>query len=183
MAPVDWLPLISTAVGAAVALCGTLLADLLRARGQHDRDNRIDRRQSYLDFVLALEAVHSRLREVADPAKAPPDLVQAARRAFSEAKVYEAREKLLMSGSPAVVQAGERALLGVGGLREAVAGGAKLHTAAYHDPYHNYAGTLWQLRGSIRSDLGAAGLEPGDLDKPSWDTRERCAFCRSEVGD
>jgi hypothetical protein len=179
MCTVDWIPLISTAVGAAVALIGTMLADTLRSRGEHHRDNRIDRRRSYLDFVLALEGAHSRLRDVADPKATFPDLRQETSRAMGEGRVYEAREKLLMSASPAVVTAGERALRGLGALRDTVAAGAKRRTPAYHDAYHEYAGTLWRLRMSIREDLGAPGLTPADLNKPSWDSRQTCAFCQS----
>jgi hypothetical protein len=179
---VDWTPLVSTAIGGAVAMGGALLADRLRHHGQRERESRAERRQCYVDFVVAIDASHSRLRQISDPAEAISDPHYEASRVFGVHHVYEAREKLLMSGSAAAVGAGERVLNRLGALRDAVGAGAQRRTAAFHDPYHEFAEALWRLRRTIREDLGASGLSPADLDKPSWDSRETCAFCRANAG-
>jgi hypothetical protein len=80
-----------------------------------------------------------------------------------------------------VLTAGERALIALGKLRKAVGDGAKRQTPEFHDAYHEFAGRLWQLRRSIRQDLGAGDLVPADLDKPSWDSRETCDFCQRRL--
>src|SRR6476659_8817306 len=94
MPTVDLVPFVSTAVGAAVALLGTLMADLLRGRGERDRTNRRDRRKSYLSYVVALDAAHTQLREVADPNHVPEDPRREAARAVTRSRVYETRERL-----------------------------------------------------------------------------------------
>jgi hypothetical protein len=172
---VDLVPLVSTAVGAAVALLGTLLADTLRNRGQRDRDNRSERRVGYLEFVVALDKAHGAFRHIADAGG--PDVVRQTRAAFTENRVYETRERLIMTANPAVIRAAEHAFVGLLGIRDAIRAGARLDTSAYHDQYHIYAGSLWALRRAIREDLGASDLKPQDLDKSTWDTRETCLFC------
>ncbi len=183
MCTVDWIPLASTAVGAAVALIGTVLADVLRSRGQRDRDNRADRRQSYLDYVLALNAAHSRLRQIAGSTSPipDPDLHLETGRAIRDNDVYVGREKMLMSADRSVLGAAERALLGLLGLRDAVRTGARTHTVEYHAAYHAYAESIWDLRRAIRADLGGADLAPSDLEKPSWDSRATCSFCQAQA--
>jgi hypothetical protein len=181
MCTVDLVPLVSTAVGAAVALLGTIVADLLRGRGERDRTSRRDRRKSYLAYVVALDAAHTQLREVADPNHVPQDPRREANQAVTRSRVYENRERLLMSGTPAVLTAGERALVALAKMRRVVGDGFKRQTPEFHDAYHEFAGNLWRLRRAIREDLGASDLSPSDLDKPSWDSRETCTFCQQRL--
>jgi hypothetical protein len=176
------MPLVATAVGAVLALGGAMMGDGLRSRNQRYRDHRTERRQSYLEFVTAADAATGRLRVIADPAEGVTEPAREADRAIGASLVYEAREKLLMSASPAVVRAAERLLDQLGALRQAVAGGAARETVPYHTAYHAYAGALWRLRQSIRADLGNAGLSPEDVGKRDWDTSETCSFCLSQAG-
>jgi len=178
----DWIPLLSTVGGAAIALIGTVLADILRTRGYRDRDNRAERRQGYVEFVLALNAAHANLREVASAGpSARDDRWEAVRRAVAEARVYEAREQLLMSANKEVVTVAERAFQRLLNVRDAVRAGASLRTVAYHGPYHQYAGALWKLRRTIRHDLGASYLSPKDLDKDGWDGQSTCEVCQTAL--
>jgi len=174
---VDWVPVISTAVGAAVALSATLLSYVLRSRDERGRAHRADRQQSYLDFMLALDGAHARLREVAEPTRTATDLDRDTGRAVSDSKVYEARERLLMSASPAVVRAGERAFLSVIEMRDAVRKGAKRGTVEFHHTYHVLSEAKWRLRRTVRVDLDSKPLTLTDLDKTSWDAREDCELC------
>jgi hypothetical protein len=175
---VNWLTLVSTAVGGAVALLGSVLAHWLRSRDERSRSVRADRRHGYVEYLIALDAAHARLRQIADPDDSPEDIAMRARRSFGETGVYEAREKLLLSANPAVVVPAEDALRKLAVLRSAVRDGAKLHTVPYHDAYHPYAEALWRLRSNIRVDLGSAALTASDLDKPSWDEQANCDFCQ-----
>jgi hypothetical protein len=181
MCTVDWIPLLSTVGGAAIALIGTVLADILRSRGYRDRDNRAERRQGYVDFVLALNAAHANLREVAAANPPVADTWEAVRRAVAEARVYEAREQLLMSANKEVITVAERAFQRLLLVRDAVRAGATLRTVAYHGPYHEYAGALWKLRRTIRHDLGASYLSPKDLDKDGWDGQTTCEVCQAAL--
>lgn len=176
------MPLVATAVGAALALGGALLGDRMRSRAEQTRDLRAERLASYLGFVTAVDAAHARLRDISGPAIAGPDRGREADRAIGESRVYEARERLLMSGSPAVVRVGEQVLDRLRELQRAIVGGARHQTVPYHDAYHAYAGELWRLRQTVRDDLGNAGLSPADVGKRDWDSSETCAFCQSTKG-
>jgi hypothetical protein len=178
MAGVDWLTVVSTAVGGAVALLGSVIAHTLRSRDERSRSVRTDRKNSYVELLTALDAAHARLRQIADPDVAPEDIAVRSRRAFGEAGVYEAREKLLLSANPPVVAPAEEALRRLAALRDTVRQGTKLHTMPYHDAYHPYAEALWRLRSAIRVDLGSRALTAADLDKPGWDEQANCDFCQ-----
>lgn len=177
----DWSTLLATVAGGTAALLGTVLAHTLRSRDERRRASSIARRDSYVAYLVALDAGYGRLREIADPDDPPENLEVQTRRAAGEAGIYEARERLLLVGNPAVLGPAERVLQRLGAVRQAVRDGAKLHTAAFHDVYHPYAEALWQLRTAIRTDIGAASLAPGDVDKESWDSQAACEFCRSRT--
>ncbi|MDT5028055.1 MAG: hypothetical protein QOE61_4481 [Micromonosporaceae bacterium] len=180
MCNVDWVNVASTAVGAAIALIGTVLANTLGNRGQRERDNRADRRQSYLDFLLALNGAHAQLRLVASNPDVA-DFEYETQQALSVNRVYEGREKMLMSANRSVLAAGERSFMCLVRLRQAVNREARVHTVEYHEAYHAYANALWDLRRVLREDLGNGGLTPADLDRAAWDGRETCAFCQANA--
>jgi hypothetical protein len=178
---VDWVTLLSTLVGGAAALLGSVLAHTLRSRDERRRANSADRRQSYIDYLVALDAAQARLRQLAEPEYRPEDLPAQARRVFGEAGIFEGREKLLIAGNPTVVAPAEQALRLLGELRDAVRDGVKLYTVPYHDAYHPYADALWRLRSSIRVDLGGKALTIDDLERTSWDDRASCDFCQAST--
>src|SRR5262245_28971941 len=132
----DWIPLVSTGFGAAIALGGTLMADLVRRRDERGREALDLRRQSYLDFILALGAALEGLRQVSRA-----DLTGDARRdagteAMTEAGVYPARERFLMAAPAAIVRSGEDAFQALVVLRDRVRAGVVRDSIAYHDAYH-----------------------------------------------
>jgi hypothetical protein len=177
---VNWITLLSTLVGASAALFGSVLAHTLRSRDERRRVMSADRRQSYVEYLVALDAAQARLRRLAEPDYHPDDLPTQARRVFGEAGVFEGREKLLIAASMSVVAPAEQALRLLGDLRDAVRDGVKLYTLPYHDAYHPYADALWRLRKSIRVDLGSPALTAADLERTSWDDRASCDFCQSQ---
>jgi hypothetical protein len=178
---VDWLTILSTLVGGAIALLGSVLAHTLRSRDERRRKTSADRQQSYVDYLIAHDKAHARIRQLADPGDVVRDLAVQARRAFGEAGVYEARERLLLAASPPVVAPAELALRRLADLRDKVRDGAQLYTVLYHEAYHPYAESLWALRRVIRADLGARALSTNDLDRESWDDRATCDFCQHQA--
>jgi hypothetical protein len=178
---VDWLTILATVAGGAAALLGSVLAHALGSREERKRANSAERRDSYVAFLVALDAAFSTLRRLADPDVTPGDLQRQANAAFGDAGVYRSRERLLLAGNPSVVSPAETALRRLGDMRDAVVAGAKRRTPGYHDAYHPYGEALWRLRMSIRKDLGSDVLNPGDLDKENWDSQANCDFCQARA--
>ncbi|MEU7827234.1 hypothetical protein [Catellatospora sp. NPDC049133] len=175
MCRMTWEALLSAAIGAVIALSGTLLADLRRDRRQRERDHDIERRKYCVEFTLALNAALGGLREAA---RVPADeRVEAATRAVATSGVYGAREQLLLAGTPALLTAGEAVFHRLIEVRDAVRGGASLDSPAYHEAYHGFADALWRFRLAVRGDLGQPGLTPAALDRPDWSDRDRCTVC------
>jgi hypothetical protein len=175
--PVDWITLASTAIGAALALGGTVLAHFLGSRDGRQRENLNERRRSYLDFALAAEAAHDGLRRAADPGRDHPDLNVETRHALSDSGIYSAREALLVTASAAINGAGEQVLRQLSVMRKAIRTGAALGTPAYHDVYHPFADALWRIRRIARAEFGYEPINPEDLGKETWDSRGSCEDC------
>ena len=103
----DWLTLVSTAVGGAVALLGSVIAHWLRSRDERSRSVRTDRKHGYVEYLIALDAAHARLRQIADPDSPPEDIPVHARRAFGESGVYGIPYRcLLPAGLEGLLMAG-----------------------------------------------------------------------------
>lgn len=173
----DWVPLASTAAGAIIALSGTLLVDLRREKDGRSRDRELDSWRNSIDFALALDSAHSLLRDVAQTGASTADLYQAAGRALVEARLYQARERLLMSGTPDLVTAGETAFRRLIGIRDVIRAGATIRSNDYHDAYHRYAEAIWSFRMSVRRHFGHQTVSPQHFDLTSWSGREDCDRC------
>jgi hypothetical protein len=171
----QWLPLVSTGFGAAIALAGTMFADHVRRRDEHGRDSTANRRQTYLDLVLAMGAALQSLRDVAETDLRGPARFAAGTSAVSP--VYPARERFLMTAPPAVVRASETAFDHLIVVRDAVRSGIALRSPAWHDVYHPYSEKVWLLRLAMRRDVGTDRLRPADLGRGGWDDRSHCDAC------
>ena len=136
-----------------------------------------ERQKSYAALMLALGASLEALRRVAGRDVPSEDLYAATNRALSKAGIDTAREKAMMTASPAVLGAAEAAFHALIGVRQAVRSGARLRTTEFHDAYHPYADTVWRLRLAIRHDLGGRKLTPADVNRTEWDGRETCQLC------
>jgi hypothetical protein len=174
---VDLIPLVSTAVGAAIALGGTVIADLARGRDTRSRDDLAARKAAYLEFSLALGTAVQKLREVAGSGLAGEERIAATNAGLAEAGIYPARERMLMSAPASVMGPAEATFDGLVAVRDAVRLNATTKSREYHDAYHPYEDQMWRLRNAIRVDLGAHTLSPSDLARDTWENRDKCAVC------
>jgi hypothetical protein len=172
-----WAALVSAAVGAVLALSGSMLVEVRRDRQQRLRDRQTERRRSAVELTLALNAALGALRDVARAGAQPADRAAAVTRAFGDSGLYAAREHLLLSGTPALVAVAEDAFHRIVEVRNAVRSGEGLDSLAYHDAYHDYAESLWRFRLAVREDLGERGLTPANIRQHDWSDRERCRIC------
>jgi hypothetical protein len=177
VAAMDLLPLIATATGGIIALAGSLVADLRRDRRQRDRDDAQVRRETCVDFALALNDAHAGLREAGELAAQAEERRAAVNRAMHEAGLYGARERLLMTATTPLVQAGETAFFRLVAIRNAIREGARTRSQEYHDVYHPFAEALWQFRLAVRTGFRQPAFTPQSVDRTSWSERDSCSFC------
>ena len=108
MIGVDLVPLISTGIGAAIALGGTVLADLMRSRDTRERDRITDRRDVYLQLTLAHGLALQELRDVAGRSfGSEADRLAAVAAAMTVSGIYPARDRLLMAAPRWVLRSAE----------------------------------------------------------------------------
>ncbi len=131
----------------------------------------------YVEFLLAIDAAHYGLREVAQARTHLPNRRVASNRSVHVTGLYAEREKFLASAAPEVAAAGERVFLRLIEVRDAVRAGARLDAKEYHVVYHPFAEALWAFRMAVRTQLGQPPLTPGDLHRADWLDQERCAAC------
>ena len=174
-----WAPLLGAAVGAVLALSGTLVADIRRDRHQRTRERIVERRRDAVGFAVVLVTTVGALRDIAQRAGHDPDRVRDANAAAAD--VYPAREQLLVSATPALLTAGETVFHRLVEIRDAIRLGASLDSAEYHDAYHPYAEALWNFRLAIRADIGEPALTPQVLGRPDWSDRDRCITCQKRT--
>jgi hypothetical protein len=136
-----------------------------------------DRWQICVDFILALDTAHNALREISRARLHVPDRRVNANRAVQDSGLYAEREKLLASGSPEVVTAGESVFLHLIDVRDVIRDGAQLEEMTYHRVYHPFAEALWTFRMAVRAEFGQATLTPKALSRANWLDYERCADC------
>ncbi|MGC4808049.1 helix-turn-helix domain-containing protein [Micromonospora sp. DT233] len=129
-------------------------------------------------FVLALDDAHNGLRDCAR-GRHTGELGEATHLAVHNSGLYAQRERLLISGSPALVAAGETVFLALIEIRRAVGRGAGLDTAQYHGAYHPFAEAMWSFRGAVRAEFGQAALSPQLLERPGRSDRDQCERCGS----
>ncbi|SCK06409.1 hypothetical protein H181DRAFT_00173 [Streptomyces sp. WMMB 714] len=176
----DWGTLVATVSGGTLAVSGTVLADYLRNRREDGRGVGARRREVYIDFISAAGVCHSGLRELAQSGRGGTERRAAARAALSDAGLYEARERLFIDATAAVAAAGQEMFEHLRALQRAVAEGASLTSAAFHDVYHPYIGAVWAYRVAVREELEGRSLSPRAFGWDGWDGSDRCSVCRDE---
>lgn len=152
--------LLAVVVGALIALAATLSAEALRSR--RDRAAVLDqvRYDTYLTFLAAVVATNDALHALSvTPGRPQPTEVATAVRSSG---LYGARERLLVTGSPAMVLAAETAFRGLLAVRDCVAQGAPLVWPDYRPADDGLARAVWALRQAARREFGGRAL---DLDR------------------
>jgi hypothetical protein len=172
-----WSSIIGGVCGAVIALAGALLTDAQRNRNQRNREHEAERMQYCMEFVLALDAAHGMLRDVARSPAQRLKRLDSANLAVHEAGVFAIRERLLMTGTADLVRIAETAFAQLIEIRNVVRVGADLQSADYHQSYHRFAEAIWQFRMTARTNLDQARLRPADLGRTSWSERESCHEC------
>lgn len=171
MSRMDWMPLLSTGAGALIALSGSFLVDLRRGRDTRDRDRDLDRWSACVDFALALGTAHSMLRRTAAGDRA------ATTQAMTESGAYQERERLLMSGTPELVVAGEDAFHRLVDMQRLIRAGEDVRSPEGHEAYHRFAEALWRCvntsvtgrstRGRWTAGTGPSGTSVRTAARPS----------------
>ncbi|CAO5246936.1 CchlQ [Frankia sp. AgKG'84/4] len=175
----DWGTLVATASGAVIAIAGAVLADHLRGRRDDDRGQLQRRRDAYLAFIVAAGVCHTRLRQIAQGGPASGDRDAASRAVLAEAGIYDARERLFLDATATVAGAGQAMFERLRALRQVIATGAELSSAAFHEAYHPYLDAVWRYRAAVRAELEIAELSPVVFGWDNWDGSDRCPQCRA----
>jgi hypothetical protein len=152
------ISLLAVTLGAVIALGATLGAERLRARSEDSRVLARLRYDCYLEFLVACVKANDALRSIASNGPVTAADVAGAMR---DSGLYVARERLLATGSGAVVSAGETAFRSVLDMRDAVAAGQALDWPDFRPAADGIAAEAWTLRQAARAALGG---DPLDLD-------------------
>lgn len=153
---------VATALGAIIAFSGSTLSESIKHKREESRGQIQAKHQISIDFILAANSAHSRLREVTSKTLEVSQLPTAARDAVGSSGIYDAREQVLISAPPEMVLAAERTFQSVIIIRDIVSDGSKLDSPSYRQAFNAFAQAIWTFRQAVRVELGIATL---DLDE------------------
>lgn len=148
--------MVSTALGAAIGVGSTLLAD--RARWRRDRAGQdLDvRRQLYADYTAALSRIRTALNECVREDIPAAERPRRIREAFLTPGAYEIRHQLAIVAPPEIVDAARSAFVVLRDTRDLLVAGASVDNAAYAELEERFDAAVAALRTIMRLDLGAA---------------------------
>ncbi|MFF2436667.1 hypothetical protein ACFVU4_21230 [Streptomyces sp. NPDC058107] len=151
----DWIPLLSTAVGAVIGVASTLIADWMRVNRSQKDGYQTLKRQLYGDYLAALSQTRHSLRTAAQSSSEPVEVrARMALDAFKDAKAYEARYQVALVASDRVTEASTSAFNALRNLRDLVESGGGTHSDPdYRAVQNQWADRFAELRRSMRSDL------------------------------
>ncbi|MER5215413.1 hypothetical protein ABT063_33920 [Streptomyces sp. NPDC002838] len=154
-----WFALLSTVLGAVVGLGSALLSDRVRW-GRERSDARLStQRDIYVAFLTALHQANQGLRSVSlgdHPTEVARNL--AARAAFRDAQLVQAREHIMLTAPEPVVRAADATFRALRTLRDRIALGEGVHSPGYETDLATYDSQLHSLRNAIRKDLRTDAL-------------------------
>jgi hypothetical protein len=148
----QWLALVSTVVGAAIATGSAVLLDHQRWRRERaDRETQL-RRTLYGEYLASLsEARHTCGNVAREPDMTLPERRTTARDAFGPC--IGLRYQMTITAPPRVVDASENAFRRLRDLRDRVMEGASLEDPPYQEGRRRYDDALAELRARMRDDL------------------------------
>ncbi|MEU5957916.1 hypothetical protein [Streptomyces sp. NPDC047525] len=152
----DWSSVLSTAVGAAIGITATVIAD--RNRWHRERSSRAleVRRETYTSFMTAMNEAGEAIRSVSlgdQPSSAARDSVT--REAFRSSGVHAALERLRLEAPPNVETAAAEAFRSMRRLRDHYAAGKEPTDAEAHAVRMKLEEDFKVLRGLMRTNLAA----------------------------
>lgn len=148
----QWIALLSTVVGAAIATGSAALLDRRRWRRERlDRETQL-RRTLYGEYLACLsEARHTCGNVARTPDMAPSERRTTARDAFGPC--IGLRYQMTITAPPLVVDASENAFRRLRDLRDRVVEGASVDDPPYQEGRRGYDEALAELRARMRDDL------------------------------
>ncbi|MFJ3773917.1 hypothetical protein ACIPX0_19715 [Streptomyces sp. NPDC090075] len=153
---VEWVTLVGTGLGAVLGVGATLAGEQLRWR-RSVRDNRLqDRRDMYVDCLVALRRAHEAMRLAADEDHVDPQTRAARiRQAFQTSGCDEARERLILMADSEVSDAIDASYRSLRRVREALASGCTVASEEYQAARQAHGDATRAARTVLRQDLTA----------------------------
>ncbi|AUH40958.1 hypothetical protein [Streptomyces sp. CMB-StM0423] len=161
----EWISPVSTALGAAIGVGATLLADRLRWRREREDRALESRKQLYADYSAALSRIRTALNEaVHDQTLSGEERRARVRELFLAPGAYELRHQLAILAPETVIAASTRAFKILRDTRDAILEGADATSTDYTDLEDAFDHAVGDLRRVMRADLGVRNAHPRGTD-------------------
>ncbi|MHA6757957.1 hypothetical protein [Streptacidiphilus sp. PAMC 29251] len=152
----DWIPLVSTVLGALICVVATTVAD--RSRWKRQRSDKAEevKRRVYVEYLSALSRTDNALRDTArNPTLPQIDRATAAQEAFRAGGCYELRYHIGVVAPEPVVEAATATFRTLRDLRDLVEAGTTHSDDAYRSQRDMWYDRFPSLRRAMREDLNA----------------------------
>jgi hypothetical protein len=150
------MTLVSTALGALIALLATMLNERFKWRREQTTSRRKLCHDTYAGFLSALTDAHERMRGESLAEHASTQARAAAvRDAFLSAGCYQLRYQLAIVAGQDVVDGAEAAFFIMRDVRDLFADGHSVDSTEYVELRKTYGTSLRELQGRMRTELDA----------------------------
>ncbi|MCP3804943.1 hypothetical protein NLX83_37325 [Allokutzneria sp. A3M-2-11 16] len=146
----QWITVVSTALGALIALVAMMLNERVKWQREQVSSRRKQCHEVYASFLSALTEAHERMRD--SPAAE-------VREVFREANCYPLRYQLAIVAGQEVVDGGEAVFQTIRDIRDLLAGGARIESAQYKELRRRFGAELRELQRRMRDELGVAPVQ------------------------
>jgi len=151
---VPWMTLVSTALGALIALLATMLNERFKWRREELTSRRKLRHDVYAGFLSSLTDAHERMRgESLVEHPSPQARATAVRDAFRAAGCYPLRYQLAILAEQAVLDGAEAAFRIMRNIRDLLAEGHSIASLEYVALRDTYGISLRELQRRMRAEL------------------------------
>lgn len=157
---VQWITVVSTALGALIALVATMLNERFKWRREQAATHRKLCHDTYAEFLSALSDAHERMRgEFPTEHSSPQARAAAVRDVFRAAGCYPLRYQLAIVAGQDVVDGAEAAFRGLRRIRDLLADGYSLDSTEYVTVREAYSGSLRELQHRMRTELDTGQVQ------------------------
>ncbi|MER6052661.1 hypothetical protein K2224_33885 (plasmid) [Streptomyces sp. BHT-5-2] len=154
----DWLPLLSTVVGAAIGIVATLIADRNRWKHEDDKEALRLRLDIYTQYTTTVKVLGETLRAVAEREHPSDDRTLALREAFRDSGIAIASERMWLIAPQPVVKASNSVFHCLRSICDGYVDGTAVSSPEDRARWEARGKAAAQMRKLMREDLGVGPL-------------------------
>ena len=149
--------MVSTALGAIIALGSAFATDRIRWNREQLKDRREVRRELYSAYIATLTEIHESMRAISRDEQLPAaERSKAVHAAFQAGGPYKLRYQIAIVADQAVLDASEAAFQQMRDIRDTFVSGGRIESPQYQTQRDAWGTRLRAMQRAMREELGSS---------------------------